>query len=113
MSMPRAFLLEETDLDVTSASAFGAIEVLFSSNVPRPSIWSDDFEDRVLERLIEVRFNPDRDFIILTGQVVPLVRATTVVSEAYGHFKVLAFDTRDRARRYEPISLGAKEETTP
>lgn len=108
----RAFLLEETDLDTTGASAFGNVEVLFTQAVYRPSIWSDEFAERVLERLKEVRFDPEHDYIVLTGQVVPLVKATTAIIEAYGYCKALAFDTRDRSRRYEPVSLGIKE-TTP
>ena len=110
---PRAFLLEDTAHDVTGATSYGTIQTLFTSNVKRPSIWTDAYSDAILARLREVQFDPDKDFIIISGPLIGLTILAAAISYEYGSFRGLAFNAHDDVRNYEVITLGYDYEEAP
>jgi len=101
MSTPSQVVLVENNprFGVASAEEFGEIRVLRNPNSPSPfqTKWCiEEFRTR----LLEISFDPSRDFVLLTGgaNVVPLMIA--VIIAEYGTAKVLLFDSA-RKRYFE------------
>lgn len=77
----RVFMLEETqNVDVTSAYEYGPIIPLFKytnadcvdNKSDRPSIWkTGEFTREIIKRLEENDFDPENDYLLIAGHVVP------------------------------------------
>lgn len=104
--MKRAFVIEDTTLDVSRAGDFGDVTVLFKRGYPRPSLWESSYADVLVARLKEMTYDPDEDYIVLSGQMMALVVSVAAIVAAYGKFKALAFNAHNSVRDYEPITMG-------
>lgn len=104
--MSRAFIVEQPRLDVSGAERFGKLSVLFRAGRYRPSVWEPAFAQAIVGRLREERFDPESDYIVLTGQQLLLVGLVAAVVAAYGKFTALAFNAHGNVRDYEPITMG-------
>lgn len=107
---PRAFLLEPCDLDVTGASKFGEIVTLYSHKNARPhELTGALFQSCVLDTLEHYHFDPDRDFIIITGKTVALALMIGAVCVTYEDVKALCFDPSPDVKSYVQVNIGVPE----
>lgn len=103
----RAFLLEPAELDVTGAGKFGVVTRLFRHHTDHDHPSRVRFADQLIQRLTELEFSPDSDFIIITGQLVAMVATASAVVSEYGQFKGLIFD--GRACEYKVTLFGGQK----
>ena len=103
----RCFLVEATDLDVSSASKFGELQVVFPSERWRPSVFLPDYAEALVARLREVDYDPEVDFVVVAGRQLPLAVAMAAIGATYGKFRVLAFNAHGSVRDYEPLEVGS------
>lgn len=93
----RAILIEPTDQSVEDAERFGPVVCMFDEDGTRPSIWrTDALRKAICERLAELKYNPENDYIILTGQVILLTYFVSVVANEFGTYRALAYSAPDR-----------------
>lgn len=104
--MSRSFLVEETTLDVSGAKQHGRLVLLFPPGRYRPSVWEPTFAQAAISRLEAEGFDPEHDFIVLTGQQLTLVALVAAVVARYGKFRALAFNAHGSVRDYEQITMG-------
>jgi hypothetical protein len=106
--MARAFILEPTRLDVTSASQYGDITTLFPRGVTRNDIWTGAFRKELLEVLERLAYDPTEDYVVVAGSMVPItVMLSIIVREKKTSVKLLLYNSTDRA--YIPHTTGAHE----
>lgn len=95
----RVFVFEKTSREVDDAKRFGEILYLFKQGIgkQRASIWDvDRLTAQILEQLDRMQFNPEKDYICICGNVVPIaIYLSTVVAE-YGAINALLFHTSER-----------------
>lgn len=92
---PRVFMLLPNDKDTRGAAGFGKLILLFQQDEQRPSIWDSAFVDEAVRRLDLQNYDPDRDYLLVAGMMVPLVAMFTRLGFEYGHVMALCFDMRD------------------
>jgi len=101
---PRVFMLQPHKVDISPAFEYGQVRFIFKKGENRPSIWSDDFVEEVLNRLEDEEFNPQVDFLLAAGNFVPVVRAFAAIAKRYTPTpKVLFYDAVQA--RYLPLRL--------
>jgi hypothetical protein len=92
MKPARVFFLCPTQMNTAPAQQYGEIIHLFDSN-PN-AILSQKLIDSIRERLAELDFNPERDFIPLTGPAIPLALFLLVVGSITPEIQVLIYESR-------------------
>ena len=90
----RAFLLEPSELDVSGAARYGVVTRLFKHHTDHEHPTRVEFADEVIDRLLEMQFSADVDFVIITGQMVSMVAMASAIVGEFGQFKGLVFDGR-------------------
>ena len=89
--MSKAIVLSETDKDLSSAESYGNLWFIFDR--PPSPFRVDDLVSGVLQRLSEIDYDPEEDFIVLTGPPDRLATLMgTICSHYDGPFKILIFD---------------------
>lgn len=88
----RAFLLEPCEFIVDDAARFGAVTRIFKHFTDHDLPVRPKFADQVLDRLGELNYNPDVDYIIVTGQLQSMVAMIAALVGEYGAVKTLVFD---------------------
>lgn len=88
------FLSNSTRFDTSSAEDYGIREWLFDRE-PNP-FQTEAFRQEVTDRLVEVEFDPEIDFIALTGGSLQIALLLGFVMQAYKYdeISVLLFDAR-------------------
>lgn len=104
--MPRAFVLEQTALDVEPAGRFGQLVYVVAPGERRPAIWQPGFGAAVVRSLKAQAFDPEDDYFVMTGQSIPLAAAAAAIARAFGPFKALCFNSRAEIRGYEEVMFG-------
>lgn len=110
---PRVFVLTESsthgsirELDLRPASKFGKIQLVYTIEDARPGIWdTDEYANFIEEKLVDLDFKPEVDYFCLTGPLIYLAVAQSVLHELYGPIKFLLWDAKDRV--YRDRVLGA------
>ena len=92
--MVRVFLLEPCRQNTEDAKRFGEVKYLFLEEGSRSSIWAEEFTEELLEELDLLEFNPNVDYILVAGGVVPNFIAAAAIGGAYGQFKALLYDAK-------------------
>lgn len=93
--MPKVFLIEEprVGISVEAALAYGELQYVFDSNVRRSSVFKiDTFGQQILDRLNQLKFDYQNDFIVMTGSLVPIAVASIVIVCAYPHVHLLFYN---------------------
>lgn len=104
----RVILFEDTDKNTKGAESFGAVITLFPAEYPRSSVFSgQELTKQVLERLHELDYNPRKDYLCITGNVVPIANLIAAAASFYGEILVLVYDKL--ARRYVVNLLGTSD----
>lgn len=93
---PRVFAFERCEQDVSAAAKFGEVVYLFDADGSRPSIWSDEFGEQVVKTLMNWRFNPDEDFILCTGKMVPLMMLSLTALAEFEVINLLLYNSVER-----------------
>lgn len=108
-STSRVFFLEKPRQNVEEAKEFGAIDFIFPRDAEHASIWKgEEFTADILQRLDELRFDPDADYIAVTGNMVPLTTLIAAVAATWGQFRVLCWDWI--SKDYVAVTVGIGEE---
>jgi hypothetical protein len=106
---PRVFMLMPYKLDVSKATEYGEIKMVFDGVQKKPSIWSPEFVKEVLDRLEDMEYDPSTDYILIVGSMVSLVRAVTaIVSSCTVPPKGLFYDVV--SGKYVPLTMGVENE---
>lgn len=105
--MPRVIILEPTSLVVTSAKDFG--EIVFVSELSRFNLFNiDDIIEQTKDRLELIKYNPDEDFICLTGNAQKVAIFVAVISGMYSEFSLLLFDAREAKYKERKFRNGSR-----
>lgn len=89
--------------DFSAAERFGKTEIVFSRG-----LFPDDAEARIREmleiaRAVLRRFNPDTDYILLSGDPVGINIVGAVLSEDFDNYRLLKWDNQGKA--YYPVTV--------
>ena len=111
---PRAILLEPVnrDIDISTAAVHGEIVFLFNRGDNKPNIFDDRFQDAIDERLTAIDYDPDRDYIVASGQLIAILTMVGLLTAAYGEIRVLVFSASDRKYVVKTIGLADERQTT-
>jgi hypothetical protein len=102
---PRVFMLEPHDKDVRNAEAFGRIVRIFDGKSSRPSIWDNDkFSEDAISILRQWNYNPNVDYVLAVGALVPMIMFCTAICDIWECPQVLYWDMPNR--RYIVRRLG-------
>lgn len=96
-TVSRVFLFEESSFDVSKAADWGDIVYLHSLPNHRPSIFEDNIISYLEDKLRKHRFNPELDYIAVTGQlnkVATLITAACNIRGSVNAVNLLCFDAR-------------------
>lgn len=110
--MGRVILIEKpkAHIDVTKASPYGDIVVLFGDHDRRSSVFhTRAYAEEVLAQLVKIDFRPNDDAFCVTGAVVPIVVGLSAALLRYGPLKVLLYNASDD--KYVLRMVGDEERT--
>lgn len=106
----RVFVLEPTMHDASGASQFGEITMVFEHQRDHPPTFSQGFRISLMKRLHELSFDPDEDYLVITGQLVALTIAIAAMVAKYGAIRTLCFNAHADVREYEEVVMGENTE---
>ena len=86
------------------AERFGRVTLLFERSQDYPDPFTPEFKEALLRRLLECRFHPERDFIVISGRMAVLSVVTAAVADQFGGVKLLLHDVR--LSDYVQVSIG-------
>jgi hypothetical protein len=81
--MTRAFMVQPGRDDVSRARRFGEVTYLFGASDRRPPIWSDEFQAELAERLRARGYDPDVDYVVMTGHLATVALFVSAVHAAW------------------------------
>jgi len=96
--MPKVFVIEvlRRCVDISKANDFGDVTYIFPKDTRRCGVFRHvEFGQTVLNRLHDLDFNNDEDFICIVGTMVSVVISLVAVAQVYGEFNVLLFNSSD------------------
>jgi hypothetical protein len=85
-------MLEPSDYDSTKAAEFGDRLYLFPSK--QNPLKLQDLVEATLDRLDEIDYEPDDDYICTTGSMLGVMIFMMTIVAGYGKCKMLMFDAR-------------------
>jgi len=89
----RVFVLEPVKQRLDNAARFGKVEYIFPPDAARCSIFdTKDLSDEILASLKTQSYNPDSDYIVITGHQIPVVTMVAALANEYGEFKALLYN---------------------
>lgn len=89
---PRVFMLMPHDKNVRASRRFGELVVVFDKQESRPSIWDPSFLLEALDRMQDYQFDPQRDYILVVGSMVPVVMWCAAAFHRWPGTRILCFD---------------------
>lgn len=101
MSKSRVLILEKTSdkVDVTPAAEYGELVYVLdrtTRGAQRTSVFDTSrYEEMLLKRLDELRYDPDEDYVCLAGKVICVSVLCALLAREYGAFKALMFDAHE------------------
>jgi hypothetical protein len=101
----RVFFISSNRFDVSAAEKFGEITYLFD-NPPSPFAL-DKLISELLFELQRCDFDPNVDFIAMTGPTIQLVSLFVAVVNRYGRVRSLIFDARMDGYRERVMNMPA------
>lgn len=104
----RVFLLEPgQNVDVSHSANFGILTPIFEKKDFRPNVWSNEFADEFVRRLDEHKYNPNLDYMLIAGHMVPLTICVANIVREWGDecdkIKFLLWDSK--RFEYVPMEL--------
>jgi hypothetical protein len=96
--------LEVSRYSLAGTAEYGEVEYVFSASAKKPpSIWSAKWKHEFLRVLDEMEFDPDLDYFVLVGQVLPMAIAVNILSQKYRVWRALAFNAM--SQKYQVILM--------
>lgn len=92
--MPKVFIVEpvRSNLNFQSAEQFGETVYLFNEGDRRSSVFdSENYADDIAEALSRKEFNPNKDYICITGSIIPVTLVVATMIHLYGRVNALFF----------------------
>ena len=102
----RVFILQRKGLDYSSAAKFGEIIVVYEGE--RPPITNIAFQQKIEDFLLTHEFDPDRDYIMISGSAVNMHIYGAVVAGLFDKYAALIYSAE--SDEYFPIYVGLGEE---
>jgi hypothetical protein len=102
----KALVLEPTELSVAKAARFGVISYLFHTRRGHPGPMSPRFAVAVVDAARELNFDPARDYVVVTGQVMLMVGMVGALVGNYGQIRALYFNGHEAVRDYQCVVVG-------
>jgi len=96
--MPKVFVIESLrrSVDLSKADSFGEIVYVFPRGFRRCGVFRHiEFGQTVLNRLHDLGFNSDEDFICIVGSMITVSIALVAIAQTHDVFKVLLFNSSD------------------
>lgn len=91
----RCIVLESTRNSLVKVKDFGELIYIFPPNGSRPSIFDfERFSLDIEDRLEDLKYDPEKDLIVIAGGLVAMATFVAVLSSLWGRFKVLVFDSK-------------------
>lgn len=93
--MSKVFLIEEPKMgiDVSMATAYGELFYLFDSDIRRGSAFkTETFGQQILDRLRQLEFNYENDFVVMTGSLVPVVVMSIAIVSTHPYVRLLFYN---------------------
>lgn len=95
--MNRVFLVEPNNrYDLRAAESFGRLVYVVDKLNPYNTT---DSAQQLLDGLKANNFNPQEDFLCLTGHTLPVAFLLSMASELYGSVRLLMFESRTSTYR--------------
>ena len=89
----RVFVLEPVKQRLDNAARFGTIAYIFPPDSARCSIFdTEDLSDEIITTLKTQSYNPETDYIVITGHQIPVVTMVAALANEYGKFKALLYN---------------------
>ncbi len=107
--MPKIFIIERprNNIDVSKAREYGDIIYIFNSQDRRPSAWEHvQFGRMALQRLKELNFDNETDFICIVGTMLIVSVVIIAVAQHHSIFNILLFNcvtSRYEQKRFSTI----------
>lgn len=93
----RTFLLEPVQYRIDGAARYGPLHYIFPPDAARSSIWETSrLSDEILQRLDRLQYDPNLDYLVVTGHQIALATMIAVVANDYGNFRALFYDMNSR-----------------
>ena len=92
--MSKVFVLEQPNasLDISKAKDFGELVFVFDRKEYRCSCFKTvEYTEKILNNMETLGYDPDVDFFLVAGSMVPIVTAMVGVVSAFGKVKVLFY----------------------
>lgn len=103
---PRTFIFANNDrFNTDNVVGFGDRKYIFRDR--RSPFNVDDIIIDVWAKLIEEKFDPENDFIVLTGPMISVAVLLIAISSRYPRFKLLMFDAAQSKYRERIIDTQA------
>lgn len=105
--MGRVFICEplNSKIDLQDAHRFGKLVTLFPLNQKRASVWSPNFREHDIPRVLDEHgFDPEHDHYLVAGHFSTQSIVIAAIALRYGAINLLVFDTKDR--EYRSIHMG-------
>lgn len=99
--MSRVFISTDTSFDVGPAETYGTIVTLMDKFFSPFGI--DSFFSAMSKGLEKHGFNPDEDFIAITGSQIHTVLLCLFIQQKYSKIKILMWDAKHREYRARTI----------
>ena len=104
--MCKVFAIESTNLDLGPTREYGDLVYIFENS--RVSIWDREFSQSIVDELFVLGFDPTRDYLVMTGHIVPLVLAVAAAVTAWGTIKLLLWSASERHYTEREVGHGSK-----
>jgi len=93
----RVFFLEPVKQEVSDAEEFGKIVYLYEYQEARANVFTNKFQQELKERIIQKNFNPELDYLALTGYQVNIAVAVHILTKMFEEFSVIAYHVPSRS----------------
>ena len=106
--MRRAILFEEPTVDYLAVHQHVKhVVFLFSDTQARPSILDNSIVPAITDALERINFDPKSDYLVVTGELLPVVLMIGAASYKHNFINLLVFSVPDR--NYLPMRLELDE----
>ena len=95
------FIVRCGALDTSGATKYGEAGHLFDRN---PSLHAPTrFRERLYVRLSEVEYDPESDYLVISGPLAHITLAVAHITRRFGAIKLLIFNAQDSS--YFPLAV--------
>lgn len=93
----KAWVLEPHHQSMKNASDFGDVTYIYDERDERPGIWSPEFVPVAVQDLIAKDFDPEHDYFVVVGNMVPLAMLLCGLVARFGRINALLFSATERS----------------